>query len=74
MEDSSTVKIQEVKNVNLEKRVASHSHISGLGLNEAGFAMASAGGFVGQGNAREVCRHAVNRLLTQGRLQASWWT
>lgn len=53
MEETGTVKIQEVANVNLESRVASHSHISGLGLNEEGYAQPNAGGFVGQAAARE---------------------
>lgn len=53
MEETGTVKIQEVANVNLESRVASHSHISGLGLNEEGLAQTNAGGFVGQAAARE---------------------
>jgi DNA helicase TIP49 (TBP-interacting protein) len=56
--EAASVKIQEVGGTSstLDKRVASHSHISGLGLDEAGFAIASAGGFVGQANAREVSR------------------
>lgn len=37
-----------------EARVASHSHIKGLGLADDGTAMQSAGGFVGQKEAREV--------------------
>ena len=39
-------------------RIAPHSHIKGLGLSPEGFALpdvGSAGGFVGQVNAREVC-------------------
>lgn len=55
MDDSSAgVKIQEVRNVHHEKRVASHSHIHGLGLGEDGTAFPTAGGFVGQTAAREV--------------------
>lgn len=59
----STVKIQEVRNIHQEKRIASHSHINGLGLNTDGFALNSAGGFVGQNSAREVPRlqHACMR-------------
>lgn len=38
-----------------EKRLASHSHIAGLGLNVEGFVAGDAGGFIGQTTAREVC-------------------
>lgn len=48
------VRIQEVKNASFEKRIASHSHINGLGLNDEGYALPTAGGFVGQVAAREV--------------------
>lgn len=69
MEDSAqvtTVKIQEIGSASstLDKRVASHSHISGLGLDEAGFAIASAGGFVGQANAREVLERWLNKSMS----------
>lgn len=37
-----------------EARVASHSHIRGLGLDEDGIAREDKGGFVGQRQAREV--------------------
>lgn len=37
-----------------ESRVASHSHIKGLGLDDDGFAHADRAGFVGQRAAREV--------------------
>lgn len=68
---SSNIKVQEVKNVNMEKRIASHSHITGLGLNEEGYALPTSNGFVGQAAAREVSvRHKIivisntlNRLL-----------
>lgn len=36
-------------------RVASHSHIKGLGLTNDGLAAGDAAGFIGQTNAREVC-------------------
>ena len=35
-------------------RIASHSHIKGLGLNAEGLAVADGAGFIGQVNAREV--------------------
>lgn len=37
-----------------EARIASHSHIKGLGLDDDGFAHADRAGFVGQRAAREV--------------------
>ncbi|KAL9716491.1 RuvB ATP-dependent DNA helicase pontin [Leucoagaricus gongylophorus] len=36
-------------------RIASHSHIKGLGLNNEGYASSGAAGFVGQIDAREAC-------------------
>ncbi|WFD31762.1 RuvB ATP-dependent DNA helicase pontin [Malassezia sp. CBS 17886] len=36
-------------------RIATHSHIKGLGLDEHGVAVSSARGFVGQKSAREAC-------------------
>ena len=38
-----------------EARIATHSHIKGLGLDEYGVALPSARGFVGQKSAREAC-------------------
>jgi RuvB-like protein 1 len=50
-----TLKIQEVGSASgADKRVAAHSHIRGLGLNDDGTAQAVAAGFVGQVLAREV--------------------
>lgn len=46
--------VEEVKNIVAHKRIASHSHIRGLGLRpEDGVAIPSAAGFVGQSSARE---------------------
>ena len=39
-----------------EARIASHSHIKGLGLDDEGFAKEDRNGFVGQRAAREVSR------------------
>ncbi|KAK4056490.1 RuvB ATP-dependent DNA helicase pontin [Microbotryomycetes sp. JL221] len=38
-----------------EQRIASHSHIKGLGLDDEGFAQDDRNGFVGQRAAREAC-------------------
>ena len=48
------MKIEEVKSTTKAQRVSSHSHVKGLGLNEAGRAVTCAAGLVGQEDAREV--------------------
>ncbi|KAJ1646005.1 RuvB ATP-dependent DNA helicase pontin [Coemansia asiatica] len=47
------MQIEEVKGANKEQRVATHSHIRGLGLKPDGTADPVAAGFVGQESARE---------------------
>ena len=49
------MKIEEVKSTTKTQRIAAHSHLKGLGLNEDGSAVPVAAGFVGQQQAREVC-------------------
>ena len=49
------MKIEEVKSTTKTQRIASHSHIKGLGLNDDGSAHPVGSGLVGQENAREVC-------------------
>ncbi|KAI9293336.1 ruvB-like 1 [Neoconidiobolus thromboides FSU 785] len=49
------MKLQEVSPVNKSKRIATHSHITGLGLKQDGYAHQIAAGFVGQEEAREAC-------------------
>jgi hypothetical protein len=51
----ATVPVSEVKSNARESRTAAHSHIKGLGLSSDGRATPSAGGFIGQAAAREVC-------------------
>ncbi len=48
------MKIEEVKSTTKTQRIATHSHVKGLGLDEAGNAIQSASGLVGQELAREV--------------------
>ena len=48
------MKIEEVKSTTKTQRIATHSHVKGLGLDENGFAIQSAAGLVGQELAREV--------------------
>lgn len=52
------MKITEVTSTTKESRVATHSHIKGLGLRDDGYAEPVSAGFVGQENAREV-RHLI---------------
>ena len=53
---STSVKIEEIKSTTKANRIASHSHIKGLGLNPDGTAiLPHANGLVGQQKAREVC-------------------
>jgi RuvB-like protein 1 (pontin 52) len=47
------MKIEEVQSTTKSQRVASHSHIKGLGLGETGEALPISGGMVGQEKARE---------------------
>jgi RuvB-like protein 1 (pontin 52) len=61
------MKIEEVKSIVKTQRIASHSHIKGLGLNEEGSANEIDCGLVGQETAREV-------FATLPRLQESSWT
>jgi RuvB-like protein 1 (pontin 52) len=49
------MKIEEVKSTTKTQRIASHSHIKGLGLDEDGSAINNSAGLVGQENAREAC-------------------
>ncbi|KAF7720768.1 RuvB-like protein 1 [Apophysomyces ossiformis] len=49
----NNMRIEQVKTTTREQRVATHSHIKGLGLREDGTAEPIMAGFVGQENARE---------------------
>ena len=48
------MKIEEVKSTVRTQRIAAHSHIKGLGLDESGAPIEVAAGLVGQKTAREV--------------------
>lgn len=48
------MKIEEVRSTVKTQRISAHSHIKGLGLDEAGNAIPIAAGLVGQEQAREV--------------------
>uniref|UniRef100_H3AYK7 RuvB-like helicase n=1 Tax=Latimeria chalumnae TaxID=7897 RepID=H3AYK7_LATCH len=49
------MKIEEVKSTTKTARIASHSHVKGLGLDDNGLAKQAAAGLVGQETAREAC-------------------
>lgn len=49
------MKIEEVKSTTKTQRVAAHSHVKGLGLDDSGTAIQVAAGLVGQELAREAC-------------------
>lgn len=51
------MKIEEVKSTVRTQRIAAHSHIKGLGLDENGVPLQIGAGLVGQTNAREVLLH-----------------
>jgi hypothetical protein len=61
----SSIKIEEVKSTERLQRIATHTHIKGLGLREDGTATPIAAGLVGQTKAREV------RPLVPGALSLS---
>ena len=48
------MKIEEVKSTTKKQRIAAHSHVKGLGLEDNGSAIPCGGGLVGQEMAREV--------------------
>ncbi|KAI6779817.1 tip49 [Emericellopsis cladophorae] len=56
------VQISEAKGSKRNNRTAAHTHIRGLGLRDDGRADAQAGGFVGQGAARESCGVVVDLI------------
>jgi DNA helicase TIP49 (TBP-interacting protein) len=48
------MKIEEVQSTTKTQRIAVHTHIKGLGLDDQGVALPIASGLVGQEKAREV--------------------
>jgi len=59
------MKIEEVQSTTKTVRVASHSHIKGLGLNEDGTAQEVAAGLVGQQQAREAAGVTVDLIKSK---------
>lgn len=54
--------VEQVASVAKRQRVATHTHIKGLGLDNDGHATASAAGWVGQEQAREACGLVVDMI------------
>jgi len=59
------MKIEEVKSTTKTQRVAAHSHIKGLGLDENGAAITIAAGLVGQEDAREAAGIVVELIKSK---------
>lgn len=59
------MKITEVQSTALDQRIATHSHIKGLGLKEDGYAEPIANGFVGQEIAREAAGVVVDLIKSK---------
>jgi len=59
------MKIEEVKSTTKTQRVAAHSHVKGLGLDEEGKALHNAAGLVGQEDARESCGLVVELIRSK---------
>merc|ERR1711899_708672 len=59
------MKIDEVKSTVKTQRISTHSHVKGLGLNEAGEAIPAASGLVGQAQAREAAGLVVDLIKSK---------
>ncbi|GAB6029188.1 RuvB-like protein 1 [Chamberlinius hualienensis] len=59
------MKIEEVKSTTKTQRIAAHSHVKGLGLDDNGVAAAVGGGLVGQEAAREAAGIVVELIKTK---------
>ncbi|AQK68116.1 RuvB-like protein 1 [Zea mays] len=56
------MRIEEVQSTSKKQRIATHTHIKGLGLDANGMSMPLAAGFVGQAAAREAAGLAVDMI------------
>jgi RuvB-like protein 1 (pontin 52) len=61
----AAMKIEEVRSTTKEARVACHTHVKGLGLDEQGSALQMAAGLVGQEKAREACGIVVDLIKSK---------
>mmetsp|Transcript_9511 Transcript_9511/g.23815 ORF Transcript_9511/g.23815 Transcript_9511/m.23815 type:complete len:467 (+) Transcript_9511:83-1483(+) len=64
-EKAGGVKIEEIRATGKQARIATHSHIKGLGLNEEGTALHVASGLVGQETAREAAGIVVDLIRSK---------
>lgn len=62
---SASMKIEDVRSTAKAQRIAAHSHIKGLGLNETGMATQMGGGLVGQEAAREAAGVVVELIKSK---------
>lgn len=67
------MKIEEVKSTVRTQRIAAHSHIKGLGLDENGVPINIAAGLVGQKAAREVKSFSSHHFLSQNHVPVTWF-
>ena len=56
------MRIEEVASTTKTQRVATHTHIKGLGLQDNGNSLPMGAGFVGQEQAREACGICVDMI------------
>merc|ERR1712183_259197 len=59
------MRIDEVKSTVKTQHISAHSHVKGLGLNEAGEAIPAASGLVGQAQAREAAGLVVDLIKSK---------
>ena len=59
------MKIEEVKSTTKVQRIAAHSHVKGLGLDDKGVAVPVSSGLVGQEAAREACGIVVELIRSK---------
>merc|ERR1712093_830221 len=64
-QQTSTMKIEEVKSTTKAQRVAVHTHVKGLGLDEEGNALQCAAGLCGQEKAREAAGVVVEMIRSK---------
>jgi len=65
LKKTTKMKIEEVKSTSKAQRIASHSHIKGLGLDENGYAVQQSAGLVGQELAREAAGVVVELIRSK---------
>ena len=59
------MKIEEVRSTTKVQRIAAHSHVKGLGLDDKGVAVPVSAGLVGQEAAREACGIVVELIRSK---------